>query len=284
MNSRPWFVLLAALGASAEIAFADPANGASRDAVIAELGSPTGKLAIGEREELHYPRGKVVLKNGVVTDIDLLSEKEWQRRETIRLADEKTKAENEARETAALAERRRRGAEALRLLLADSRWMESTGETRVETLERFEKSFPDSDIAAVKLEAVRKRDLELAEKRKIQALETRVATAEARVQDAENRARVAENNARAASEAAKQAEASAYLQRVREQNSGLQAYTFAGGGLINGRPYCEYPYSGSTVAISNGNIVVTGGGVPPGVRPRPIVIVRQQPSPQPPKK
>lgn len=256
---------------------ADPADGASRSAVIDELGEPTGKLTLGEREELHYPRGHVVLKNGFVTEVDLLSLREWNRRETVRLLAEKTKAETEARETAGLAERRRKGAEALNLLLADARWKDAAAETRVETLARFAKAYPDADISAVKLDADRKYALEVAEKRRLQDLETRVAAAETRAGEAEVRARVAEARAQESRDAAKRAEASEYIRRANEANYGLRTGTYVGVPIVNGRPYWNYPYGGSSVSISNGNIVITGGGVPPCVSPRPIVIVNPRP-------
>lgn len=268
-------LLIATLAAPA--LFADPTAGASRSAVIAELGEPTGKLTVGDREELHFARGHVVLRNGVVTEVDLLSLREWNRRESVRLLAQKTKTETEARETADLAERRRKGAEALKLLLADARWKDAAAETRIEILARFAKAYPDADIAAVKLDTDRKYALEVAEKRRLQNLENRVAAAETRAGEAEVRARIAEARAQESRDAAKRAEASEYLRRVNEASYGLHTGTYVGVPIVNGRPYWNYPYGGSSVVVSGGRVVVTGGGVPPCVSPQPIVIVNPRP-------
>lgn len=271
----------AALAAPLHLA-ADPVPGATRAAVIAELGEPAGKLAIGEREELRYPRGAVTLENGLVSSATLLTQVAWEKRERERLAAEKMRAETAAREAVALAERKAKANAALALLIADARWKDLTGEGRMETIARFEKVFPDADTASVAKEAIRKRDLELAEKRRISDLEDRVAKAESRAGDAEIRARKAENRAEdATAAAARRAEATAAQARQNDAFYGLRTYNVIGGGRINGvYPENCYPNTGSSVTVSNGVVVVTPGGVPPGVTPRPIVITRPAPAPQ----
>lgn len=265
---------------------ADPATGATRDAVIAELGEPAGRLAIGDREELRYPRGGVTLEKGLVTSTSLLSQADWTKRERARLTEEKMRVETAARDAAALVERKAKANAALELLVADARWRDLTGEGRLETITRFEKVFPEADTASVAKEATRKRDLELAEKRRISDLENRVAAAESRAGDAEVRARKAENRAEDANVAARRAETVAAQARQNDSFYGVRTYNVIGGGKINGAyPNNCYPGAASSVTMSNGVIVVTPGGVPAGVTPRPVVIVNPAPiAPNPAKK
>jgi hypothetical protein len=274
----------AAFAASLRLS-ADPVPGATAVAVVAELGEPAGRLAIGDRVELRYPRGSVILEKGVVTSSTLISPAEWEKRERERIGGEKAKVESAAREAAGIAERRNKANAALALLVADPRWKELTGEGRIETLARFAKVFPDADTSAVTKELARKREVELAEKRRITDLENRVAEAESRVGEAEVRARKAENRAEIANATARRAEASAEQARQNDAFYGLRTYNVIGGGKINGAyPDNYYPTTGASVTVSNGVIVVSPGYVPQGVTPRPVVITRPVPASQPVKK
>jgi hypothetical protein len=240
----------AAFAASLRLS-ADPVPGATAAAVVAALGQPAGRLAIGDRVELRYPRGSVILEKGVVTSSTLISPAEWEKRERERIGGEKVKVESAAREAAEIAERRNKANAALALLIADPRWKDLTGEGRIETLARFAKVFPDADTSAVTKELARKR---------------------------ENRAEIANATAR-------RAEASAEQARQNDAFYGLRTYNVIGGGKINGAyPDNYYPTTGASVTVSNGVIVVSPGYVPQGVTPRPVVITRPVPASQPVKK
>jgi hypothetical protein len=55
----------ASLAAGEEIA-----PGASRESVVAKYGAPSGAIAVGSREILTYPKGRITLENGVVKSAD----------------------------------------------------------------------------------------------------------------------------------------------------------------------------------------------------------------------
>lgn len=256
---------------------ADPAPGDSREQVLAKLGTPTGHISVGDLERLFFERGEVTLTRGSVTSVKLLTRRQWEQSERERLASAKEKAREAGRTQTARAESRRRGAEALTLLLDDARWKEADPQGRLEILARFAKSFPEADIAAVKAETERRRDLELAEKRRLKELELRVATAEANAREAQSRAEAAKAEAARAVAAAESAR-----RQAAAAPRGMQVYSFAAGGLINGRPACDWhSHGGSSVTIGNDRVLIHAGSVPPGATPRPIVIA---PNPPPPKR
>lgn len=270
-------------GVSPGLRAADPTAGDTRATVIGKLGEPKGILAIGPNEELTYARGSVTLVDGVVTSSKLMPVAEWESRERTRLANERRTVEERVKEAAAKADRVKIADEALAVLLVDPRWKELGGEGRLDTLDRFQKAFPDADLKEVRAEATRRRDLEQEEKRRLSEIEARLEAAELRAEAAENQARNAQSQADAAKLAAKKANDTAERLRRNDDFYGVRTYNELGGGRINGiyRGYGAHPYnSGSSVTISNGNIVITPGTVPPGAHPRPIVI---HPPPAPPK-
>ena len=62
--------------------FAEILPGASAQAVWAELGTPNGSVEIGKTRILFFDRGEVILREGVVTDTNLLSESELVAKQT----------------------------------------------------------------------------------------------------------------------------------------------------------------------------------------------------------
>ena len=210
MNAKWTTVQLACLALAASGALrADPTQGDSRAAVIAELGEPTARLAIGEREILMYPRGKVTLENESVTLVNLKSKEQFELEERRRAEAEKTKRETERRLAEERAERRRLGGEALAKITADPKWLSYSGDDRIEILTRFAKQNPDADVSLEMTLATRKRDREAAERRRMDDLEERVAAAERRAADAEDKARRAETRASQAESGAASARAEA---------------------------------------------------------------------------
>lgn len=85
------------IGLSLAIASADSGQGIrpgdSREQVVAVLGQPQGSMRVRDEETLLYPRGEVILRRGVVTSLNLMSD---------RALEEKTQRRQKAEEETAL--------------------------------------------------------------------------------------------------------------------------------------------------------------------------------------
>lgn len=270
--------ILATLAVPSAGLFADPVIGASREAVITEMGAPRSRMSVSNRELLTYERGTVSLEDGLVVKTNLISSEEWERREHRRAAEIRAKVEAEAKEDARVEQLRKEGDAALSKLVTSAEWRDAGGIERVAMLDRFSTSYPYARTGAVRPAAELRRDREVAEAAKNRELENRLVEAESRANDAENRAKLAENNAAvavAAAESARQS-AEAAAARARETPSGyISAYT-----VIGGRGYYDYNYynrpRNPTVVVGNGGTLVTNGpvtvirpGERPAVRPTP---------------
>lgn len=185
---------------------ADPVSGANRKEVTDDLGQPTGRLTVGNREVLMYPRGRVTLENGLVTEVSLKNVEVYAAEEARRIAAETLRREAVAKRAAELAANRKAGAEALEKLVNEPRWAGLSADDRLEILARFAKTNPDADVSFELGLATRRRERELAERRRIDELEARVAAAESRAAAAESRAAAAEGRAAEAGAAAQRAE------------------------------------------------------------------------------
>ena len=95
-------ILTAALPALAGGLDSEIAKGDTRAFVLEILGEPDGTMGSPRYEVLFYPRGKVVLSDGKVVEVNLISEDEAARREAARIREEQ-----ERRRAAAQAEARR---------------------------------------------------------------------------------------------------------------------------------------------------------------------------------
>lgn len=177
---------------------ADPTIGAKRADVLAELGQPTATTRSDSREVMMFSRGKVVLENGLVTQVALRTKEEYEQSEKRRLADDERRREENAQKAAeqqrlaaALAERRKIGEAELTKLVDTPEWIKLTGDERLDVLARFAKRHPDADLSHELALARAKLGREQADRDRIAELERRLAAAEQRAEAAEARAAAA---------------------------------------------------------------------------------------------
>lgn len=144
--------------------------GDSAEKVKEVLGEPKGLMETSEFGIYYYKLGNVHLKAGKVSALNLISEQEWNERQT---------AEAEARKA-----RRIQGEEILQSIKEDPDFASLPAANRVAFWERFHRDYPDVDIYALQAQAKVEADLE---KQKQQEQE-RIANLERRVRNAEQQA------------------------------------------------------------------------------------------------
>lgn len=174
--------------ASAELRVGD-----SRDRVIELLGEPTARIAMQKREWLTYDRGQVVVVDGLVNQIDLVSAEAQAEREAaeLRRAEERRLRADELRER-----RIAEGAERREKALQDVRFVSSSGTARLAYWQAFASRYPETDVSLELAKAMADarteesaRRAEAEQQRRVEALEQRVAVAENRAAQAEREAR-----------------------------------------------------------------------------------------------
>lgn len=151
--------------------------GDDRLTVLDTLGPPNGRIEMGDLERLFFDRGEIKLREGTVTEVNLISE-----------AAARTRREEAARASEA---RRERG-EALKAeRLADPEFRALPAAQRYAFWRDFRQEFPEVDVFAPYTDAKAAAELD-AERQRTAA---RLAEVERRVADAEHRARQAETTA-----------------------------------------------------------------------------------------
>ncbi len=178
--SVPGFLLLAA---------EDVGPGDDRHSVIETLGDPNGRIGSDRFEILHFPRGEVVLRDGVVERADLISPEEltarMEREEARRIARKREHEERIARGEALRDEK-----------LADESFQQRSPRERLAYWQAFGRHYPEVDIS-FELDVLRQK-VEEAERirREEERREERLLAMEQRIRQAERRAEKAEEEAR----------------------------------------------------------------------------------------
>jgi hypothetical protein len=163
----------------------DMGVGASIEEVHAALGRPNGYIKVGAHEMLVYDRGRVELRDGLVTDFHLVSEEEARARklERKRRRSERLAAERERRE-----QLRVDGKALKQEKQSDPLFAALSARERLAFWRTFRKRYPDVDVDAEYAAALAERERELEQEllqRRVDALEQRVAAAEQRARRAE---------------------------------------------------------------------------------------------------
>jgi len=180
-----WILSALLLCGLATCAWSEVGVGDPREDVVSELGDPKGYLKAADYEILYYERGRVVIRAGVVSAVQMLTEEQHlaqQRQEDQER--ELQLARNEQQHLERLA-----AGEAYRAqLLGSPTFLASPASAQVDTWRRFMQQYPEVD-ARLEYQAALARyrnDLELAQaEQRIQDLEQRVRTAEQRVAQAQ---------------------------------------------------------------------------------------------------
>jgi hypothetical protein len=177
-------LLIAAGSALAGIAPGDTAAEVRR-----ALGEPEGYLRAEGYELLYYERGKVELREGVVTAVNLVTEEEARALRQHRRREAARQREAEARRRSRLIVE---GEEALAVLLTDPEFLSASAERQVARWRRFARRYPYTPLPDQYADALER----LAEQREREAHAQRIAALEDRVRDAERKAEEAEFRAR----------------------------------------------------------------------------------------
>ncbi len=192
--SPPLYMLLAltlGLALALPAVARDPQIGDSADTVRELMGSPRGSIRSETVELLQYDRGRITLREGQVTELDLVSatEAEQRRLERQRQAEERRYQQELQREHLRLA-----GIEARDRALRNPDFMASSGAHQAAFWESFRRRYPDVSVESEYAAALAKRDAQWQQAEN----DRRLAQMEARVRDAEAQARQAQNDARQA--------------------------------------------------------------------------------------
>ena len=157
--------------------------GDTRETVLSELGTPDSYIGTSNREMMTYERGEVVLVDGAVASLALMSEEEALRRRLLR---EQEAAERAERERARRERLAAEGTEIRLRKLADTDFMMSSAAVRLAFWKQFRSQYPMVEVGEEYGAALRERQLELAAEnagvaaeRRLRELEMRVAQAEA---------------------------------------------------------------------------------------------------------
>ncbi len=172
--------------------------GDSADRVREVLGEPRGSIHSGSYEMFQYDRGRVELRDGVVTNLELVTAEEAA---VLKIERERQARELKERQAAQREQRRLEGLEIRDRALNNPDFLASSGTRQVEFWEDFHRRYPDVPVHAEYTAAAAKRD---ADREKAET-ERRLADMEKRVSDAEARAKEAEENAKDAQRDARDA-------------------------------------------------------------------------------
>lgn len=153
-------------------------TGQTEAEVIEALGKPMGTIELRDKTLLLYPQGEVTLKEGTVTDVDLMTAEQFAAdQERLREEREQWLAEKERR-----AERHREEGEAIRAdKLKSGAFAALPAKDRVDYWRSFQIRYPEIDVSeqiASALEGYESELQELRSQQRIAELESRVAQAE----------------------------------------------------------------------------------------------------------
>lgn len=152
--------------------------GQSREDTLKILGKPIGTIELHEKTLLLYPQGEVTLKKGKVSNIDLMSEEEFQA-DQQRLKQEREEWEIDQ---ARLAERRIEEGEKVKAYkMKSSAFAALPAKDRVDYWRSYQIRYPEIDVSeeiARSLEGYETELTELRAQQRIAELEARVALAE----------------------------------------------------------------------------------------------------------
>ena len=153
-------------------------TGQTREQVLSNLGKPMGTIELREKTLLLYPQGEVTLKNGEVTEIDLMSEEQFEAdQERLRIEREEWLLDQERRRTAHAEE-----GESLRdAKMQSGAFAALPAKDKVDYWRSFQIRYPTVDVAEQIVSALESYETELEELRsreRIAELEARVAKAE----------------------------------------------------------------------------------------------------------
>lgn len=207
--------LLCALGlTSAQAAQASESTavelGQTDAQVIEALGKPIGTIELREKTLLLYPQGEVTLRQGLVAEIDLMSEAQFEAdQERLRREREEWLEQQER-----LAATRLEEGESLRASKMQSRAFAALpAKDRVDYWRSFQSRYPEVDVSPQIASALESYQTELEELRSLQ----RIVELEARVAQAEKEAATARLETEKLREETERAE--------RSRNYGLRYYT-----------------------------------------------------------
>ncbi|WPJ94802.1 hypothetical protein SH580_15320 [Coraliomargarita algicola] len=178
MKSPPLLALPLLLCLSLSLTASPIQTGHSTEQVIEKLGKPIGTIELREKALLLYPQGEITLKHGLVTEVELMSEAEFEAdQERLRLEREKWVLDQERRRAA-----RTQEGEAIRSEKMTSRAFTALpAKDRVDYWRSFQIRYPSVDVSEQIATALASYQTELEELRsqqKIAELEARVAQAE----------------------------------------------------------------------------------------------------------
>lgn len=148
--------------------------GATREMVLSELGTPKGVIKSGNYEMFSYERGKVKLRDGLVTTANIISVKE------LNLKKEKSAllAKQRAHEKEKFIKSNHQRGLVLREKIATSKvFPEFSGQRKVKILKDFSKTYPDIDIADLLNPAIKEMEQEqvnIDQQNKIAELERKI--------------------------------------------------------------------------------------------------------------
>jgi len=164
------------------------AIGDSVEKVFVTLGRPEGQIKSGTFLMLSYPRGKIELRDKIVTKVDLISEAELNRKAAREQERKKRRAE------AIKKQKVQKHAEGIRLRkekLSDPAFVNLPTSEQLYYWSEFRKIYPDVDVSDTYAALLTIRERELREEEvdnRLAAMEQRVADAEARAASAEQEA------------------------------------------------------------------------------------------------
>jgi hypothetical protein len=167
--------------------------GDTRDAVVAELGTPTGSAAVGANTILFFARGEVTLRDNRVIAANVISAEELAKREAERAAAiKRMDAEAQAR----LARLETEGRAIYAAKKADAQFGALPVVEQLNYWRSFASRYPMISVAAEIAPLAERVEHELRVRELAAANEARVDELEARVESAEDRAARAEREAR----------------------------------------------------------------------------------------
>lgn len=231
--------LLATLLICTSLSAAPIQKGQTAEQVVETLGKPMGTIELREKTLLLYPQGEVTLKEGVVTEIDLMSEEQFvSDQERLRLEREEWLVDQERLRAAHKEE-----GEAIRAdKIKSSAFATLPAKDKVDYWRSFQIRYPEVDVSEQIEAALASYETELQELRsqqRIAELETRVALAE-------------KETATARLETQKLREETERTERSR--NYGLRYYTDP---VINNSRYYYRPPTITIFTNSNGTTTTT---------------------------
>lgn len=177
--------------------------GDDREAVLKTLGEPTGTIGSDNFQILHFARGEVHLRDGIVERTELVSEEEAEAKRIER--EERREARRLARERERQ-ERIEQGETLRDQKLTDESFAERPPRERLAFWRTFRRHYPEVDVS-FQLEVARAAVEEVERiRREEERREERLLAMERRVREAEARAAEAEASARSAQEELRRAQ------------------------------------------------------------------------------